>query len=64
MRVIFGIVLGAIITVAGAYYRDSTYASPASANPEKPLVNWDVAGELAGNTTRAVRREFDRLIAR
>jgi hypothetical protein len=64
MRVIFGIVLGAILTVAAAYYRDTTYASPTSANPEKPLVNWDVAGDVAGNATRTIRREFDRLISR
>jgi hypothetical protein len=60
MRMIFGIVLGAILTVGAAYYRDSTYASAA----ERPVVNWDVAGQLAGNATAGIRREIDRLLSR
>jgi hypothetical protein len=60
MRLIFGIVLGAILTVGAAYYRDSTYASAS----ERPIVNWDVAGQVAGNATSGIRREIDRLLSR
>lgn len=64
MRVLFGIVLGAILTVGAAYYRDSTYASVSAEVPVRPIVNWDVAGEVAGNATATLRREIDRLLSR
>ncbi len=64
MRVLFGIVLGAILTAGGAYYRDTTYASPASTNASRPLVNWDVAGEIADNATHMLRRQVDDLLPR
>jgi hypothetical protein len=60
MRLIFGIVLGAILTVGAAYYRDSTYASAV----ERPIVNWDVASQVAAGATATIRREFDRLMNR
>jgi hypothetical protein len=60
MRLIFGIVLGAILTVGAAYYRDSTYASAV----ERPIVNWDVAGQVASGATATIRREIDRLMNR
>ena len=63
MRVLFGIVLGAILTVGAAYYRDSTYTSPGAAFPARPLVNWDVAGEVADDMTTTVRRGLDRLMS-
>lgn len=64
MRVLFGIVLGAILTVGGAWYRDTTYASPSAANPSRPLVNWDVAGEIRANASRMAREQIDRLMPR
>lgn len=64
MRVLFGIVLGVIFTVGAAYYRDSTYASAAADIPARPIVNWDVAGDVAGNATATLRREVDRLLFR
>ena len=56
MRLLFGILLGAILTVGGAYLYDShraTAAAGTQANVEKPLVNWD-----------EVARNWDRLAAR
>ena len=64
MRVLFGIVLGAILTVGAAYYRDSTYASAAVDVPARPIVNWDVAGQVAADATSGLRREIDRLLSR
>ena len=45
MRLLFGIILGACLTVGGAYLYDSHNAldavnAPASA--QRPLVNWDI----------------------
>lgn len=46
MRLILGMLLGAILLVAGAYYHDSTktsaLASGPSATENRPMVNWDV----------------------
>lgn len=45
MRVLFGIILGALLTIGGAYLYDSHRAlAAASTNvaQEQPLVNWPV----------------------
>jgi hypothetical protein len=64
MRLLFGIVLGAVLTVGAAYYHDTTYASPSAAIPERPIVNWDVASEVANNATRAIRDQIGGLFGR
>jgi hypothetical protein len=64
MRLLFGMVLGAVLTVGGAYYRDSTYASPTATPPVQPIVNWEVAREVADNVTRGVRQEIGHLLGR
>jgi hypothetical protein len=49
MRFIFGIIVGGLLTIGGAYVVDKM--SPAGA---KTLVNWDVvAQEVDGLTSRA-----------
>lgn len=49
MRLILGMLLGALLLIAGAYYHDSmqtsTVASGPSATQNRPMVNWDVVGE-------------------
>ncbi|MFN3349016.1 hypothetical protein [Pseudorhodoplanes sp.] len=46
MRLIVGMLLGALLLVAGAYYHDSmqtsTVASGPTAPQARPMVNWDV----------------------
>jgi hypothetical protein len=46
MRVLLGMILGAALTVAVAYYSDSMRTSSVAAGPaateNKPMVNWDV----------------------
>lgn len=64
MRLLFGILLGAVLTIGAAYYRDSTYASPTATPPVQPIVNWDVARQVADNMTRTVRQEIGRLLGR
>lgn len=48
MRLILGMLLGAMLLIAGAYYHDSmqtsTVASGPSATQNRPMVNWDVVG--------------------
>jgi len=63
MRLLFGIVLGAALTIGAAYYHDTTYAA-SSVEPVRPIVNWDVASEAAGEMAAALRMQFERLIGK
>jgi hypothetical protein len=60
MRLLFGIVLGAALTVTAAYIHDSMQASTPGM-PARNLVNWDVASKVANDTTRNVREQVDKL---
>jgi hypothetical protein len=46
MRVLLGMILGVILTIATAYYSDSMRTSSVAAGPgasdNRPMVNWDV----------------------
>lgn len=46
MRLVLGMLLGAALLTAGAYYHDSmstsTVATGPSATEHRPMVNWDV----------------------
>jgi hypothetical protein len=48
MRLLFGIVLGAFLTVGGAFFYDTWATSRPSATQtveQRPMVNWDVVNE-------------------
>jgi len=62
MRIIFGMILGAIITVIGAYSYDvlsgktvTTDPTAVATNDERPMVNWDVVGKNWQNIETSVR---------
>jgi hypothetical protein len=60
MRLILGMVLGALLLTAGAYYHDMTSTSSIAGGPEagrqRPMVNWDVV-EADWNTFKVRVRE-------
>ena len=67
MRVLLGIILGAVLTVGGAYLYDShqaavTASAPASA--QRPLVNWDVVAVKWGHMSTRARAEWNRIASR
>ncbi|MEX0589748.1 MAG: hypothetical protein WD207_01545 [Xanthobacteraceae bacterium] len=66
MRLLFGIILGASLTIGAAYIHDTMYAAPSPTLPgvTRTLVNWDVASEVADKFTRFVRQQFERLTGR
>jgi hypothetical protein len=49
MRLILGMVLGALLLAAGAYYHDAMSTSAIAGGPnaaqQRPMVNWDVVEE-------------------
>jgi hypothetical protein len=65
MRVLFGMIIGAAITIGGAYVHDSLYASVSTEPPavagERPMVNWDVATAFARRTSAAARAQWNKL---
>jgi hypothetical protein len=56
MRFIFGIIVGGLLTVGGAYFVDT--ASPAGA---KPLVNWDVVARKVNSLTVRAREGWRKM---
>ena len=66
MRLILGIILGALITVGAAYIYDSAHApatatATATAAISRPLVNWDVVGTKWNGLTHRARNEWTRI---
>jgi hypothetical protein len=56
MRLILGMIIGAGLTIGGAYIHDSKLSGPFEA--QQRLVNWDVAGNVARNTYDSVRSQI------
>ena len=63
MRLLFGIILGAAITVGAAYMHDAS-AMQNAPGAGRTIVNWDVATEVTDSTLRRLRQQLDRLLAR
>ena len=63
MRLLFGIILGAALTVAGAFIYDthnSAAAANGTASVERSLVNWDVVSGKWHELTARARDEWRR----
>ena len=65
MRLLLGIILGAVLTVGGAYLYDNYHAAramnaPASAQ-QRPLVNCDVVALIWAHLTKRARAEWHRI---
>lgn len=66
MRILLGIILGAVLTVGGAYLYDQHNALAASEPPavaQRPMVNWDVVGRKWDRLTLRAREEWNRVAA-
>jgi hypothetical protein len=57
MRFIFGLIVGAALTIGGAFIHDTMQAGD-----PKPLVNWSNAAELQHTTYDYLKTQFDRLM--
>ncbi len=57
MRLIIGLILGAVLTIGGAFIHDTMESGAA-----KPLVNWTNAQELEKTTVDYLKAQADRLI--
>jgi len=64
MRVLLGIILGAVLTVGGAYLYDQHNAlavSEAPASVQRPMVNWDVVTRKWEHLSVRAREEWNRV---
>jgi hypothetical protein len=69
MRLLFGMILGAALTIGLAYVHDSMYAplplaSPPAVSEPRPMVNWDVVSSVAHRLSAAARAQWERLTER
>jgi hypothetical protein len=66
MRLLLGIILGAVLTIGGAYLSDthnSAAALDAPASAQRPMVNWDVVNTKWHHLTESARSRWHRAIA-
>ena len=64
MRVLLGIILGAVLTVGAAYLYDANNTATAQnpqASAQKPLVNWDIVASKWNRLTARAHAEWVRL---
>jgi len=62
MRLLFGIILGALITVGAAYVYDQAHApATTTAAAARPLVNWDVVDAKWNHLSDRARTEWTRI---
>jgi hypothetical protein len=59
MRLIFGMILGAALTIGTAYVADSTDEGSATA---RPMVNWDVVAKNVDGLTQLVRNGWKKIV--
>ena len=57
MRLLFGMILGAALTVGAAYISDTTNSGPDA----RPMVNWDVVGKNVDTLTVMIKQGWARL---
>lgn len=57
MRLLLGIILGAALTISGAYVADRSNAGPEA----KPMVNWDVVGKNVETLSVMIRHGWAKL---
>jgi hypothetical protein len=58
MRFIFGVIIGSLLTVGGAYVSDKV----SSATPDaKPMVNWDVVAKNWDHVTTLARESWKKI---
>jgi len=63
MRILFGIILGAILTIGAAYVYDSQHTAAAAqtqAGAPRALVNWDVVDTRRHELTGRAKAEWKR----
>ena len=61
MRLLFGMILGAALTVGAAYVSDTTSKPTAPGAEHRPMVNWDVVGRNVDTVTTMIKQSWAKL---
>lgn len=61
MRLILGMILGAAITIGGAYISDTATRSPTPGVDARPMVNWDVVRTNVDHVTALIKQGWAKL---
>ncbi len=61
MRLIFGMILGAALTIGGAYVSDTVSKPSGSTVDQRPMVNWDVVGRNVDSVTTMIKQGWAKL---
>jgi hypothetical protein len=60
LRILFGMILGAALTIGGAYLHDTQFVGRPGVE-RQVMVNWDVVSRNWNQLTARVRQEWNRL---
>lgn len=60
MRFILGLILGAALTVGGAYLSDRN-SNLVATGAERPMVNWDVVSKNFDSVSAMIRQGWNKL---
>jgi len=61
MRFILGIIVGAALTIGGAYVSDSVSKSSAAGSEQRPMVNWDVVSKNFDSVSAMIKQGWNKL---
>jgi len=61
MRLLLGMILGAALTIGGAYLSDTASKSTGSSIDPRPMVNWDVVGKNFDSVTAMIKQGWNKL---
>lgn len=61
MRLLLGMILGAALTIGGAYVSDTATKPTGSAGEYRPMVNWDVVGRNVDSVTTMIKQGWAKL---
>jgi hypothetical protein len=61
MRLVFGIILGVLITIGAAYVHDSSATGPGPDTEDRRMVNWDVVHKDFRDLGAKLSAEWNRL---
>ena len=57
MRLFFGMILGAALTIGGAYVSDTAKSGPDA----RPMVNWDVVAKNTDSVVTRIKQGWSKL---
>ena len=61
MRLLLGMILGAALTIGGAYVSDTASKPTGAGIDPRPLVNWDVVGKNFDSVTAMIKQGWNKL---